>query len=174
MDYDERKFAELVLYVAAGLEKDGAGGATKLNKALYFSEFAHMRAAGRPITGAEYQRLGRGPAPRRLVPVREALINSGAAELADEVHLGYIQKRLVPRRKPDLTLFDPGELRIVDQVLHELRLHSGTSASHLSHDEMGWQMVADNETIPYESAYLRRPVLTEAVKRHAAKLAANR
>jgi hypothetical protein len=91
VEYNERKFAELVLYVTRGLRNDRAGGATKLNKALYFSEFAHMRARGRPITGAEYQRLERGPAPRSLVPVREALIARGDAAIVEEVHLGYVQ-----------------------------------------------------------------------------------
>lgn len=174
MDYDERKFAELVLYVAAGLGKDPAGGATKLNKALFFSEFAHVRARGRPITGAEYQKLERGPAPRRLLPVRDALIEQEAAELVAEEYLGYVQQRLVARRPADTSLFAASELEIVDQVLEELRQHTGTGASNLSHADMGWRMVEMGETIPYESAYLRRPVLTEAVRRHAAHLAADR
>lgn len=80
----------------------------------------------------------------------------------------------MPLRQPDLSNFDPEELELLDQVLDELRQHSGTSASALSHDDLGWRMVADNETIPYESAYLRPPVLTDAVRRHAAKLAAER
>ncbi|MEA2715744.1 MAG: hypothetical protein QOI99_61, partial [Actinomycetota bacterium] len=53
MDYDERKFAELVLYAASRLADDPAGGAVKLNKVLFFSEFAHMRRHGQPITGVE-------------------------------------------------------------------------------------------------------------------------
>ncbi len=38
--YDERKLRELVLYAAARLRDDRAGGATKLNTVLYFAEFA--------------------------------------------------------------------------------------------------------------------------------------
>ena len=41
--YDERKLRELVLYAAARLRDDRAGGATKLNTVLYFAEFARMR-----------------------------------------------------------------------------------------------------------------------------------
>jgi hypothetical protein len=174
MSYDERKFAELVLYVADQLADDPAGGATKLNKALFFSEFAHVRAYGQPITGAEYQKLQRGPAPRRLLPVRTALIERGEAELEEVVYLGCVQKRLVPRRAPDLTIFSGDELKIVDQVIENLRSQSGTGVSSLSHREVGWQMVNEGETIPYEAAYLRPPVLTPAVERHAAVLAANR
>ena len=66
--YDEAKFTELLLHVADRLRNDRAGGATKLNKVLYFADFAHVRRHGRPISGAEYQKLAHGPAPRPLRP----------------------------------------------------------------------------------------------------------
>ena len=69
-EYDEAKFAELLLYVARRLDGDPAGGAVKLNKVLFYAEFAHVRAHGQPISGAEYEKLENGPAPRRLLPVR--------------------------------------------------------------------------------------------------------
>jgi antitoxin SocA-like protein len=76
VSYDEGKFTEMLLYVADKLRDDKAGGATKLNKVLYFAEFAHVRQHGHPITGADYQKLQHGPAPRRLLPVRQHLIDS--------------------------------------------------------------------------------------------------
>ncbi len=51
--YDEDKLTELVLYVAKGLQHDPQGGATKLNKCLYFADFSAVRRLGHPITGAE-------------------------------------------------------------------------------------------------------------------------
>ena len=60
--YEHNKLKELILYVAGRLAGDRFGGATKLNKVLYFSDFAHVRMHGRPITGAEYQKLENGPA----------------------------------------------------------------------------------------------------------------
>jgi hypothetical protein len=47
--YDERKFRELLVLVAGRLSDDEAGGATKLNKVLYFADFAHVRRTGRSI-----------------------------------------------------------------------------------------------------------------------------
>lgn len=170
--YDERKFSELVLYVAERLADDPAGGALKLNKVLFFSEFAHVRAHGRPITGADYQRLEHGPAPRRLLPVRDALIGAGDATFEEVVYLGYRQKRLVAMRKADRSLFSPGELGVVDQVLAELTHYSAAQLSDLSHEDMGWRMVEDGETIPYGAAYLRRPVVTDRIRRRATELAA--
>ena len=168
---DERKLGELLLYVAARLADDPAGGATKVNKVLFFAEFAHVRAHGRPITGVEYQKLEHGPAPRRLVPVRRRLEDGGDAVVVEETYLGYLQKRLFAKRGADVSVFSSEELVVVDQVIEALKGRSARDVSELSHDEVGWQMVDVGETIPYEAAYLRQPVLTPAVKRHAAALA---
>jgi hypothetical protein len=43
-DYDERKFTELLVHVATRLQGDRSGGATKLNKVLFFADFAHTPA----------------------------------------------------------------------------------------------------------------------------------
>ena len=93
MEYDERKFAELLLYAAKRLAVDPAGGAVKLSKVLFFAEFAHMRRHGRPISGAEYQKLQFGPEPRRLVPVRQRLLERGSARMVDEMYQGLMQGR---------------------------------------------------------------------------------
>lgn len=171
MDYHEKKFIEALLYVARALESDPAGGAIKINKALYNADFGHMRAYGKPITGAEYQRLERGPAPRKLLPIREQLIASGDLELRTETYLGRTIHRLVVLREPDDTLFSPTEKELLDQAVAAVRLRSGNAASDASHREPGWQMVDEKETIPYETAFIRRSVTTDAVRRRISELA---
>ncbi|MGQ0824686.1 MAG: Panacea domain-containing protein [Actinomycetota bacterium] len=152
--YNERKLAELMLYVADRLRDDRAGGATKLNKVLYFADFAHMRRTGRPITGAEYQKLPQGPAPRRLLPVRDAMLRGGDAEIVQSSFLGYEQHRLVPIRAADVSVFTADELATVEAVLDDLRNLTATQVSELSHAEPGWKIVDDGETIPYEAAFI--------------------
>lgn len=152
VNYDERKFTELALYRAQQLEADRAGAVTKLNKVLYFSDFAHVRRTGRPITGAEYQKLPQGPAPRRLLPVRDRLIEAGEAELRTESYLGYEQHRLIAKRAPDLSRFDPDELEVVNRVLEDLAHLTAAQVSGLSHAEPGWQLVDEGDAIPYEAA----------------------
>ena len=83
--YDEDKFVEMVLHVAGQLQDDGAGSAKKLNKVLFFAEFAHLRHHHQVISGCEFQKLPHGPAPRQMLPVRRQLIESGAAELVENV-----------------------------------------------------------------------------------------
>ena len=172
MEYNEQKFTEMLLYIAGKLSDDPAGGAVKLNKALHFSELVHMRLRGRPITGAEYQKLPQGPAPRRLLPIRQHLIEDGAAVIEPSTYFGKVQYRLVPRREPDLSLFDDEEIAAIDEVVADLKGKSGAEVSAMSHREMGWFLTDDGETIEWEMAYLKPAVLTPEVREHARRLAA--
>lgn len=170
--YDENKFRELVVYVAERLNADRSGGATKLNKVLFFADFAHVRRTGSPITGAEYQKLEHGPAARRLRPVRDELIESGAAELRKEEFLGYEQHRLVPLRSADLEIFDASELETIDKVLSDLEGLNARQVSDLSHDEAGWRLVELGEPIPYEAALVgARQVSTPTSRRLESEVA---
>jgi uncharacterized phage-associated protein len=164
--YDERKFTELVVYVASRLLADRSGGATKLNKLLFFADFAHVRRTGRPITGAEYQKLAHGPAARRLVPVRDRLVENGEAVLRGEEFLGYRLHRLVPLRDADLSVFSADELATIDQVLDDLDGLTARQVSDLSHEEAGWRLVEEGDTIPYEAALVgARQVSTSTSRR---------
>lgn len=168
---DEGKFAELLLYVGKLTADDPTVGAVKLNKLLYFAEFSAVRLFGRPITGVEYQRLDNGPAPRRLLPVRERLVADGSAELRTATAFGFAQQRLIPLRDPDVSAFSPDELQLVDQVVELLRGKTAAEVTAISHQEAGWRMVGDREVIPYEFAVVRPPRLTPRIRAHAESLA---
>jgi len=172
--YDEPKLRELVLYVADQLRDDRAGGATKLNKVLYFAEFAHVRRTGQSITGAQYQKLAQGPAPRRLLPIRDGLIRSGDAELVTETFLGYEQHRLVPRKPADVSLLTDDELASVDAVLRDLRHLTAKQVSDLSHAEPGWNLVDDGDVIPHASALLAPEYVETPTSERLARAAAER
>lgn len=170
--YDEAKFTEMVLYVAGKLRDDRAGGATKLNKVLYFADFAHTRQHGRPITGAEYQKLPQGPAPRRLKPVRERLVAAGHAEVVHDDFLGYPMHRLAPLRDADTSVFAPDELATIDKVLTDLAHLTNTQVSDLAHDEPWWPYYEEGETIPYFMAFAAtEQVSTPTSRRLAAEVA---
>lgn len=177
-EYDEDKFTEMVLYCAQLLEADRFGGATKLNKVLYFADFAQIRKTGTSISGAEYQKMPNGPAPRRLVPVRRRLVEDRRAELIEEFDaLGYQHHRLRARDEPELSAFAADEVATIDGVANELRSLTGSQVSDLAHAEPGWKLVADGETIPHSTAYLATDAevpdhLRETVQHRAAELTA--
>lgn len=171
--YDERKLTELLLYVAERMLPDTAGGATKINNVLYFADFAHVRRTGSPITGAEYQKLEHGPAPRRLKPIRDVLVESGDAEFSMEDFLGYSVHRLVPKRVADVSVFSEAELATIDKVIDDLHGLNARQVTDLSHEEAGWRLVEFGETIPYEAALLGAEQISTPTRRRLEEAAAS-
>ena len=164
--FNPGKFRSLVLYLAhRSLEGTRHFGATKLNKQLYFCDFTAFARLGKPITGAQYQRLGQGPAPRELVSERQRLLDDGLAELKFERVFRYTQERLVPRDDCDHLAeeFEPDELEVIEEVIEETRDLTAREVSDLSHQEPGWLLTEPGETIPYESAWLASPTDPEVM-----------
>jgi hypothetical protein len=150
----EARLRELILYIAGECQSDPKFGATKLNKILWWADFLAYAEYGKPITGIEYQRLGNGPAPRRLVPVRNDMEAEGDIALANVPSRGgYVQRKIVPLRSPDLALFSPTDIAIVDHVIGALWRKTATGVSNLSHGK-AWEVAGDGESIPYEAVFL--------------------
>lgn len=168
------RLRELMLYVAERCECDDFFGATKLNKLLFFADFLAYFHLGEAITRQEYQRLDAGPAPRRLLPVRQEMEQAGDCAIAARTHFGYPQKRLVALRDADLRDFSGEEIAIVDGVIERFRHMTASQISDFSHRFVGWETARDGETIPYETAFLTRRALTREEERWAAELSAQR
>lgn len=172
VDPDERNLEELIVHVANVFEDDEAAGATKLNKVLFYIDFVHHRRYGRPVTGVEYQKLEHGPAPRRLLPVRDRLVRSGAVRQVEVDFHGHAQQRLESLRPPQLDLFGPTESEVIDEVIAAFRGKNGKELSDLSHQTFGWQWVDLGESIPYFTAFAREDQrLPESMRERAEKLA---
>ena len=162
--FDNSKFRELVLYVAEESEEDPRFGATKLNKILYFSDFKAFGMLGESITGATYQRLDRGPAPRELLPALRSMEAEGELERFERHYFNRPQKVIRPLRRSEASeVLAPAELAIVDAVLADLKELNASQVSALSHLEAGWRLARDREEIPYETVYIsdRQPTPTE-------------
>jgi hypothetical protein len=170
IEYDEAKFTELMVYVATRMANDASFGATKLNKVMFFADFWHYAQYGRPITGAEYQKLINGPAPRRLLPVQDALFQRDEAHQV-RVRVGsYQQKRFVPLREPNLAIFTAQEIDFVDHVINILRDSTATRVSQLSHQLAAWQMAGVGGTIPYNAIFIYNGPVTDDDCEHAARV----
>jgi hypothetical protein len=168
----DRKFRELILYVAAKAEPDPNFGATKLNKILFYCDFLAYRSLGKAISGQAYQKLPHGPAPRTLLPVISEMESAEECIVVEREHFGYTQKRLVPRRGPDLSVFTPEEVDLINGVVMELWQNNASSVSELSHRFIGWQAVGLGEEIPYETVFVGDPAqpLTAEELDHAREL----
>ena len=169
--FNQAKFAELLLYVAERSEEDIRFGATKLNKIMYFSDFLAYGMWGESITGATYRRLPRGPVPSELLSTQEQLIGAGRAILKETQYFNRIQQRLVAVKETDRSLFNGAELALVDQVIAALKGHNASEVSELSHCEIGWKLASGDEDIPYSTVFLSSDPPTTADQRRALDLA---
>lgn len=159
---NEEKFRELILYISQRCADDPRFGAVKLNKILYFSDFFSYADSKQSITGFEYQKLPNGPAPRRLLPVRNKMVTDGILGLQSvRLRSGRVQNRTVNLRPPNLRIFSGEEIALVDRVIDALRRADANTVSELSHRMVGWIIAEEGETIPYGTVFLSNEPLSE-------------
>ena len=171
-EFNAEKLKELVLYVAERSKSDPNFGAVKLNKILYYADFYAYRKLGQPITGAEYQKLPEGPAPRQFLPARDSLRRDGLIDIEQRQVFNHVQQRVVPTQEYRRSLLSDEEIALVDEVIDMLWHKNGREASDMSHDEPGWKVVDYGETIPYSTAWLSSEPLTQDQYERARRVAA--
>jgi len=138
----DAKMKELILYVAKSSEKDKKFGAVKLNKILFYADFLAYLKRGKSITGQEYFALDEGPAPKRLLPIREQMKADGEIVIkkVDQFGLPRPQERIEANRSPVLDgVFSADEIADVNYILQELRDKTGKDVTNMSHEFAGWK-----------------------------------
>lgn len=160
IEFNQKKFQELVLHIARLSQGDKRFGATKLNKLLFYMDFGSYRLFGTPITGATYQHLPAGPAPRQLLEVRNYLVDCGDAVIEDRPYFNGNQKRIVANREPDLSSFTEQELAVVEDVIDEFWTFDARTISDYSHQEWSWRVTEDYEDISYHYALVSSEPMT--------------
>ena len=123
---------------------------TKIFKLLNFFDFEHFRQTGYPAIGLEYETFERGPVPKKLwfqvkdgnipqdfkknlginINIRERRYNDDIVE--------YLFKA---KSNPDLTVFSPREIKILDRLATIYQEANATQMSAISHsDEWPWSI----------------------------------
>jgi hypothetical protein len=154
MKNEERKLAELILYISQKYANDPNYGSVKLNKALFFPDFNAYASWGRTITEAEYQHQPEGPTLLRMLPVLEALKDERAIAIQPVQYFGYPQKRPVNLRDPDLIHFSGKEIALVDAWLERLRPMNAREVSEYSHETAGWRTTKNGEIIRPQTVFI--------------------
>lgn len=152
----DARLKEMVLYISLRSQGDRAFGAVKLNKLLFYSDFIAYLTLGKAITQADYFALAEGPAPRRMIPVRDEMLQGREIVVQQVAIVGNYrpQQRIIAMRKPRLEIFSGPEVAIVEDTIARFKGKSGAELSKLSHQFAGWASAVLKETIPYASAML--------------------
>lgn len=169
---NEKKLAELILYISQKLADDPNFGQVKLNKVLFFADFTSFGKYGITITGAEYQHLDQGPTVYQMLPVQRELKSEEALAIQPTSYWGYSQNRTVNLREPDLSLFSGQEIALVDLWVDRLRPMTAVEVSRLSHETASWATTSDREIIDPKTVFLSWAPLTAAELRRGQELAA--
>ncbi len=156
MQFDREKFKALVRYVIWRTSHIEGFGATKLNKALWFSEARSFEAYGQPIVGEQFVRDKHGPRSRHLREICEELERDGVIEPFVEQIFDYKANRYRALLPADTSLFTNEELSLIDWWVSTIAdKHTATSISNLSHD-YGWEVAAMGEELPLYAFLAKR------------------
>jgi len=145
----EEKFVELLLYVGHKYMKDPRYSTLKRNKTLFYSEALHLALYGTPITGIEYRRYDLGPAPACFLRIKEQMERKQEAYEYKDPYGD--QKQLLPLRVPDMSVFTPTDVEVIDKVISMFWDKTGNELSNMSHGLKGWKLASDGEVIPYST-----------------------
>lgn len=161
-NFNEAKFRELALYVAAKCAGWVHFGKVKLAKILFFSDFRAFRELGAPITGVTYVKLPHGPCPDGLASILAEIEAAGDGAMKRNLVPGKSdQQRFTANRRADLADFKGAEIAIVDAVLEDVRDMTADQVSRWSHESAGWQGLRIAEVVPYSAAFLPDPIEPE-------------
>jgi hypothetical protein len=154
MTTEERKFGELILYLAKLSEADPKCGRTKFNKLLFYVDFRAYERFGVPVSGQVYQKRDFGPTAGAFMPIVRILEAQQACIWADRTYHGKPMKKLLALREPDVKVFRPEEVDLIREI-HEEFLHcDATDLKVKTHLFAGYQAAEMDEDIPYNMVFV--------------------
>jgi len=170
-DFNEKKFKELIVYVAKRLGPETALGRVKLAKLLMASDFGAYERLGRSITGATYEKWERGHLPRELLLAQRDLEAAGEIRVETVDYFGKQLNQISAERDPDMSDFSEDELAVVEKALRYLGYESASFLSAQSHLELGWKLADWKEPIPYRTVFIGAGAVSESDLRRGEELA---
>ena len=157
MALNRKKYQNAVLYLCQKLGGE-VRGKKKLAKLLYFADFDFYEKYQKSITGDIYKAYPKGPLPSALNGIISELAKKGALKVDARQEWGgeYAPTEVYTNIiKPDMGVFEPEEIRILDRVARHYGNLNGEQLAELSHAEAPYSATEPYEKIPYEFTYYR-------------------
>lgn len=144
--FDPDRVRETIVYLAAHVHDLYR---TKLNKVLFYLDFASFREVGVGFTGMRYAKADYGPVPDHYELILVAFLDNQALSLREKGE-GQI---VVAQREANLSKFSEAEVQLLDAVCAFANTFKTASAlSKYSHQEPGWLETPTGSTISYTYA----------------------
>lgn len=151
------KFKETFLYI---LEKIGALpniGEAVICKILYFIDFDYYEKYEEQLIGAVYIKNHHGPTPAAFTEIVKQMEDNGDIARVVKKYFQYDQKKYLPRRKSNLSIFSAPEKDLIDAEIERFKDFNASKIKEYSHRDVPWIGAKDLQPIDYEAVFCRLP-----------------
>lgn len=134
---------------------------TKLNKLLFYTDFAHFRNIGQSITGLRYNAIQFGPVPCNYDVLFGTLADLDIIDIEyDMTPFGEIERILPnPQYQFDASLFLPSEIETMEYIAKIFKDTTANDIADISHREAAWKdNIEGKKIIPYHYAFVLETV----------------
>lgn len=152
-----KKFKEVLIYILGKVGAKPNVGETVLYKLLYFIDFNYYEKYEEQLIGATYIKNHHGPTPIEFQSIVNEMIENKEIEVVKSKYFQLLQKKYLPHREPDLTIFNANEIKLIDDVLQKLSGMNASTISEYSHQDVPWIVTPERQRIDYESVFYRTP-----------------
>ncbi|MEK6599675.1 MAG: type II toxin-antitoxin system antitoxin SocA domain-containing protein [Elusimicrobiota bacterium] len=151
------KLKETLLYI---LEKIGALpniGEAVICKILYFVDFDYYEKYEEQLIGATYIKNHHGPTPAAFTEIVKQMERDNDLVRVVKKYFQYDQKKYLPRRKADLSIFSAREKELIDAEIERFKDFNASKIKEYSHNDVPWIGAKDLQPISYEAVFYRTP-----------------
>ena len=148
----QTKLESLILYFASNIPLHL--GKKKLAKLMYFVDFTAYELLQEPISREKYMKYLYGPMPVRFYDILKDMASKNMLEVGEQP-AEFIPSTIVAKVPPDLSVFTPVELKLIEAITNEHKLSTAKELELKAQAEPPYKMVELNEEIPYHLALYR-------------------
>lgn len=153
--YSAFSFDKLKGMIAAVLKKTGSSiSITKMNKLLFFIDFAAFKSNTKAISGMSYVNWQHGPVPEGALSYElyNLLQESGIISI-EEIQFDDCIQRWFYLKDPTSTRYlEEKEQKVIDEVMKTIGQKSARELEELSHEEDGCRKTSCGEVISFDYA----------------------
>ena len=150
--FDRIKIGQVISFFAERLQPYK----TKLNKLLFYIDFAHFRTIGQSITGLRYHAIQFGPVPYNFDILFGTLADIDIIDIeCDMTQNGEVERILPnPQYRFDASLFSSIELEVMEYIADKFKETSASEIAQISHIEPAWiENIEGKKIIPFTYAF---------------------
>ncbi|OQX71403.1 hypothetical protein B6D52_01675, partial [Candidatus Parcubacteria bacterium 4484_255] len=149
------KFKQVLLYILNKIGGKPNIGETVLHKLLYFIDFDYYEKFEENLMGATYIKNHHGPTSIELGEILKEMQRQGEIEAVKSQYFKYLQKKYLPRKRPNLDMLSAREIEHIDGVLARLSDKNAAEIENYSHEDIPWKSAQNGKPLSYESVFYR-------------------